>query len=144
MNVTAKPRGFQLVIEAETPDGYGVRLLETNGSQTLPPHVVIGLGAPRTARVVRHLVTAVKTSHQPPSVLDTRRKKPIRLEEAAGVRLALVLLATSPVTKWQRVERIASGVEAMTTEEAYYWYAKCVGQYGRRARRSLRLLLADE
>ncbi len=144
MKANLKPRGFQLVIEAASIDDYGVRLLETNGSPIAAPQAIIRLGAPRTRRVLPHLVTAVKASRQPTSILGSERKKPIRLDEAAGVRLALVLLATGPLAKWQRVERVAAGVEAMTTEEAYYWYAKCVGQEGRRAQRSLRLLLAEE
>lgn len=139
-----KPRGFQLIVEATPVEGYGVRLLETNGSLTAEPHAVVHLGAPRTRRVLPQLIGAVKASRHPASVLGPERRNPIRLDEAAGVRLALVLLATGRLTKWQRVERVAAGIEAMTIEETYYWYAKCVGPTGRRAQTSLRLLLAEE
>jgi hypothetical protein len=32
----------------------------------------------------------------------------------------------------------------MSTEESYYWYSKCTGPEYARARRALRLLLAEE
>jgi hypothetical protein len=55
-----------------------------------------------------------------------------------------VMLTTAPLSKWTRVEAVAAGIQGMTTEEAYYWYAKCVGMDGHRARRALRLLLAED
>jgi hypothetical protein len=66
------------------------------------------------------------------------------LDESAGVRLALVLVATAPVSKHGRVDAMAAAVADMSTEEAYYWYAKCMGSQASRARRALRLLLAEE
>jgi hypothetical protein len=36
-------------------------------------------------------------------------------------------------------------IQAMTSEEAYYWYAKCTGgPAAERAQKALRVLLADE
>jgi hypothetical protein len=36
-------------------------------------------------------------------------------------------------------------IRAMTSEEAYYWYAKCTGgPAAERAQKALRVLLADE
>lgn len=144
MKLQTKARGFQLMLEPDTDDAYGVRLLETNGSKDAPPVAIVRLGSRRTRRVLPQLVSAVKASHQSSGVLAPQRRAPIKLDEAAGVRLALVLLATAPLAKWRRVETVAAGVEGMTTEEAYYWYAKCVGIDARRARRSLRMFLADD
>ncbi len=76
--------------------------------------------------------------------MNPNRKSPIRIEEAAGGRLALSLLAVEPVVKPARVEALLGGISAMSDEEAYYWYAKCMGKQGARARRALRLLLAEE
>ncbi len=42
------------------------------------------------------------------------------------------LLVTSPVTKLGRLQALADGIAAMSTEEAYYWYAKCMGRDGNR------------
>ena len=139
-----KPRGFELLVEPSTSDAYGVSLLETNGSGSTTPIRLTHLPPLRVQRVMPHLLGAIKASRLPNSTLSPLRHKPIRLEESAGVRLALVMLATAPLSKWARVEAVAAGIQGMTTEEAYYWYAKCVGPNGRRARRALRLLLADE
>jgi hypothetical protein len=144
MKPPSKIRNFLLRIEPDVADAYGVRLLETNGSKNAPTFRIVYLGARRTQRILPQLVAAVKASHQRPTVLGPQRNAPITLEEAAGVRLALILLATRPLVKWQRVERIAAGIDGMTIEETYYWYAKCVGSDARRAQRSLRLLLAEE
>ena len=84
-----------------------------------------------------------RAGHQP-SVLAFTRKTPIRLGEAEGVRLALVLLATQPISKHERVRALVAGINAMSTEETYYWYSKCIGIDANRARRALRILLADD
>lgn len=139
-----KPRGFELLVEPSGSDAYGVRLLETNGSGATAPIRLTHLPPLRVERVMPHLLSAIRASRLPNSTLSPQRQKPIRLEESAGVRLALVMLATAPLNKWTRVEAVAAGIQVMTTEEAYYWYAKCVGPDGRRARRALGLLLAEE
>ncbi len=139
-----KPRGFELLVEPTSPGAYGVRLLETNGSGATKPVRLTHLSPLRVQRVMPDLLRAIRASRLPNSTLSPQRQKPIRLEESAGVRLALVMLATAPLSKWTRVEAVAAGIQGMTTEEAYYWYAKCVGTDGRRARRALRLLLAEE
>jgi hypothetical protein len=65
------------------------------------------------------------------------------LDEAAGVRLALTLLATSPLNRGDRVRAIAAGIAAMSVEETYYWYALCVGPRSSAARRAIRALLSE-
>jgi hypothetical protein len=66
------------------------------------------------------------------------------LDESAGVRLALVLLTTGPISKGARVDAMTGAIAHMSTEEAYYWFAKCMGPSASRARRALRILLAEE
>ena len=55
-----------------------------------------------------------------------------------------ILLATQPVTKHERVRALVAGINAMSTEETYYWYSKCIGVDANRARKALRTLLADD
>jgi hypothetical protein len=83
------------------------------------------------------------SGHQP-GVLATDRDTPVTLDEVAGVRLALTLLATQPISRHDRIRALVAGVNAMSVEESYYWYAKCVRPEAARARRALRLLLADD
>ena len=94
-------------------------------------------------RVVDALFAAVRRAGHQPSILAFTRKAPIRLGEPEGVRLALIFLATQPVSKHERVRALVVGINSMSTEETYYWYSKCIGVSANRARRALRILLAD-
>lgn len=139
-----KPRGFRLLVRPEGPDAYGLRLEETNGRPETTPILVCQLDWKATRRILPSVMEAIRASRLARSVLGPQRQKPVMLDESAGVRLALALLATGPVSKRRRVDAMAAAVADMSTEEAYYWYAKCMGQQAARARRALRLLLAEE
>jgi len=77
--------------------------------------------------------------------LSPSRRAPFTLSEESGVRLALLFLAVRPIVKMARVEAISHGLRGMTSEELYYWFSKCInGESAERARRALRLLLAEE
>jgi hypothetical protein len=60
--------------------------------------------------------------------------------------LGLLFLAIRPLAKVDRMDVIAQGIRAMTSEEAYYyWYAKCTGgPAAERAQLALRVLLSDD
>lgn len=126
-------------------DRYGIRLEEAyaEGERTLAATVASATPL-QTARVLDALVAAVRASGHQAGVLSATRQKPIPLEEAAGVRLALALLAAQPVSKAERIRHIVAGVSMMSTEETYYWYAKAVGPDAERVRRALRIFLAEE
>lgn len=126
-------------------DRYGIRLEEAyaDGERTLAATVASGTPL-QTARVLDALVAAVRASGHQAGVLSAARQRPIPLEEAAGVRLALALLAAQPVSKPERIRHIVGGVSMMSTEETYYWYAKAVGPDADRIRRALRIFLAEE
>ncbi len=71
--------------------------------------------------------------------------KPFYLDEPTGLRLALILLAVKPLTRQDRIEAIGQGIQAMSAEEAYYWFSKCTaGPDAARAQKALRVLLAEE
>lgn len=133
-------RGFRLVITPGRGETFGVTLEESYGENTAPVSTVTPVQA---GRVVDALFVAIRKAGHQPSVLAFRRKAPIRLGEAEGVRLALVLLATQPIAKHERVRALVAGINAMSVEETYYWYSKCMGLDGNRARKALRTLLAD-
>ena len=138
-------RGFRLLVTPGRGDSYGVALEETYGDTgTVITAPVTNATAAQTGRVVDALFAAVRHAGYQPSVLAFTRRAPIRLGEAEGVRLALVLLTTQPVSKHERVRRLVAGINAMSTEETYYWYSKCIGVDSNRARKALRILLADD
>lgn len=138
-------RAFRITLRPGKSDSYGLILDETYGENghTLT-NSVLTTTATQTSRVVDAVLAAVRSSGHASSVLAFVKDKPINLDEPSGVRLTLTLMATQPVTKHERLRAIVAGVNAMSTEETYYWYAKCIGHNGPRARRALRTLLADD
>lgn len=138
-------RAFRLTIKPGSNETYGVSLEETYGDsgQVLANHV-ISTTAVQTVRVLDTVVAAVRSSGHQPSVLAFGRKSPIKLVEASGVRLALILIATQPVAKHDRVRALIAGINAMSVEESYYWYAKCLGTEASNARKSIRMLIAGD
>lgn len=138
-----RPLRFELTVLPAGRWGFGVELIETGEPNARQP-LRVRLDGKATARVVNSLLTAVRESKLKPSVLSAERKRPIELAEPAGVRLALVVLATAPLTRRVRVSEIEEGIAAMSTEESYYWYSKCAGSESQRSLRALRLLLADD
>lgn len=141
----SQPRGFRMTIKPGRGDTFGVVLEETfgDGSPGLATHITSATPA-QTGRVVDALFVAARGSGHQPSVLAFTRRKPIRLDESDGVRLALILLATQPVSKLERVRAVVAGINSMSLEETYYWYSKCIGIDANRSRRALRILLADD
>ncbi|MEJ7784651.1 MAG: hypothetical protein WKF96_07595 [Solirubrobacteraceae bacterium] len=137
------PRSFSVTVEATGPDAFGLVLEERSNGGTAPV-LRVRADALNVQRVLDSVLAALRESKIARTALNAQRRKPLALTEGAGVRLALVVLATAPVSKRERVAAIQAGVERMSTEEAYYWYAKCSGTDAARGRRALRLLLADE
>lgn len=138
-------RAFRITVQPAKSDTFGLVLEETYGENghTLAVHVTAATPA-RTGRITDAVFAALRGSGHPPSLLAFSQRAPMRLDEADGVRLALILLATRPVAKHARVRALVAGVNSMSTEETYYWYSKCIGTEASRARKALRTLLADD
>lgn len=138
------PRAFRITITPGRGETYGLTLEETYGENghTLATQVTTATPT-QTGRVADAVFAAVRASGHASGVLAFSRRKPIRLDEPEGVRLALIFLTTQPIAKHERVRAVVTGINAMSTEETYYWYSKCIGPDGPRARRALRTLLAD-
>jgi hypothetical protein len=135
-----KNRGFRVTVQP-SKSGYGITLQDMNGrSDNI--RTVAKFDDIHTLAVLSSVMTAVKSSGHARTVLGPHRNAPIVLSEEAGVRLALALVATAPVTKPRRISLMLSGIEDMATEEAYYWYAKCMGPDLARVRKALRIFLA--
>ena len=132
-------RGFQITVQPEV-DTYGIELHEINGST----RVVARANHKRMRNLSTFVTQAVRDSGHQRTAMHAGRKSPIPLREESGVRLALALFATDGVRKGSRKVTMLAGVQDMAAEEAYYWYAKCVGNDGARVRRALRLFLAEE
>ncbi|WP_438488929.1 DUF7680 family protein [Streptomyces sp. S186] len=135
-------RAFRLTVrspEGSYTDGFAVTLEETYGRLA---STVAQADAGQVQRALEAVVSAVRDSGHRPSVLAPHRRKPIQLEEEAGVRLALTLLAIAPLSRADRVHAVTSGIAGMSVEETYYWYALTTGASAQRARKALRVYLS--
>jgi hypothetical protein len=144
---TKPVRAFELTVRPDParPDRYAILIQESYGRDrpgALTRKIAIAQPA-QTGHILEHVVAAVRASGYRPTVLGPQRRDPITLDEAAGVRLALALLATSPLSRGDRIRAVADGIAAMSVEETYYWYALCVGPRSSAARRAIRALLSD-
>ncbi len=144
-------RPFVLYAVPEADGGYRVALyqwLQRNGEGGWrAPGAMWGieLGGDRLRAVADHLLSALRANgYRATDLAQTAgRDTPFYLDEPTGVRLALIFLAVKPLSRFDRIEAIREGVQAMGEEEAYYWFSKCTGGPGaRRAQRALRALLA--
>ena len=136
--MTRIQRTFTLHVLPDDTSGYRLDVrVATNGATASVARLVDR----QLVRLRTAIATAVTASKHPRTVVSPTRKAPIPLSEDAGVKLALTVLATAPLSKASRVEAIRIGIDAMTSEEALYWYAYCTGPDASRALRALRTLL---
>ena len=135
-------RCFQLKVFPMGDTDYGIELAqEVNGQ----PHEPIARSSGSTMHVLgNHLLEALKASGYRPADLKRNRRKPFAVPEVIGVRLGLALMAVRPLHKPRRIEEVASAVQDLCDDEAYYWYAKCTQPHiGQRARRAFRDLVSE-
>lgn len=90
------------------------------------------------------LLNALKKEGYRTTEFSINRTEPFVFREAAGVKLGLLFYTLKPLKKPSRMEDIITGVERMSDEEAYYWFAKCNSVKATRAQKALRILLAGE
>jgi len=130
---------YQRLVEPP-PDQKGLYEPEPPASRR-----VAELGSSTLRVVADHVMESLRANGYKPTELGAGRREPFALTEESGVRLGLLFLAVRPITKVERIEVIAQGIRAMTSEEAYYWYSKCTsGSAAERAQRALRVLLAED
>ncbi len=137
-------RGFRLTVIDSDGTTYGLSVAETNGQ---PDHTtdVATITARELQRLGDTVQTALRSSKKPPTSVHPARRQPVDIDEAPGVRLVLAALAIEPLRRRDRVREILEGVNAMSDEEAYYWYAKVTHPVsGSRCLRAMRLLLSED
>ena len=90
------------------------------------------------------LLNALKKEGYRTTEFSAQRTEPFIFREAFGVKLGLLFYTLKPLKKPSRMEEIITGVDRMSDEEAYYWFAKCNSGKATRAQKALRILLAGE
>jgi hypothetical protein len=142
---------FELRVQANGESQYGLALFQKphrehddTGKAEDWQLVVRVHGQPMKA-VLDQVLATIKKAGYKASDLARTREKPFSLTESQGVRLGLLFLAIKPLRKTARMAEISEHVQVMADEEAYYWFSKTTSiETGGRARRAMRLLLADD
>lgn len=145
LSVADETRTFQLVAGPPTAKGtYGVRMFEAYGPNARLATLVVNASPAQTGRVADVIIATARRAGHRSADIAAKNGSTITLDEATGVRLCLTLLATQPITRGERIRAIVAGIDDMSVEETYYWYAKCVGPRAASARKAIRILLADD
>lgn len=65
---------------------------------------------------------------------------PFELDQATGAQIEVLIRATKPLRRLDRLDRVVAGVTGMSPEEASYWHVQMTTRAGLRA---LRVLLGE-
>jgi hypothetical protein len=85
----------------------------------------------------------LKANKYDPKSLSKARQSPYLLDEKSGVNLAILFQAVQPLKKESKIANIATGVMAMSNEEAHYWFAKISNGRRQAALKAMRVLLGE-
>lgn len=90
--------------------------------------------------VIRDSLAESEISHKP--ITGTGRGE-VLIPETTGVKLALAFVGVKEFQRVDRMRELARGVSSMSTEECYYWYAKCRSPNSPNGVQALRVLLTN-
>lgn len=139
-------RRFELAVEPLQGEAYALALREARpkGQPAEGAGMILRVAGDPLRVVMDHVLASLRQAGQRPSDLRRTRREPFLLDEEDGVRLGLLFLALRPMRKIARMDAIAAHVRAMPPEELLYWYSlMSSGEAAPRARRALRILLAE-
>lgn len=90
--------------------------------------------------VVREALNEAEQSHDP---ITTTGDGEVFVPEVSGVRLSLAFLGVKQIQRVDKIREMVRGISRMSTEECYYWYAKCRSPNSPNGVQSLRVLLTN-
>lgn len=140
LHVLPMPAGeFALEVHELDPNGHTGTLFDE------PVTVLLGrVAGPPLDHAIETVRAWLRELGHRPSVLTSRRREPITLDEERAVRLALLFGAIGPLGRADRIGALCQGIARMTREEALYWHGKARHVDRNRALKALRVLLADD
>jgi len=140
---------FELrVIPHQTKDSYNLAIYQwqvdpTASDETIyQPLLLVELAGAPLQLVADEVMRTLRQAGYKTTDISAKRRTPFRFSEELGVRLALLFLTIKPLSRVDRIEAIANGIQTMPSEEAYYWFSKCMATVN--AQRALRILLSGD
>jgi hypothetical protein len=95
-------------------------------------------------QAVHSLVRDVLTENGLAPTNVTRGEGSVLLSEGAGIRLTIAFLAMKRLQKYKKLTTVADSIGRMSTEECYYWHAKCRSPSSPNGVKALRVLLTGD
>ncbi|POG53810.1 DUF7680 family protein [Haloferax marisrubri] len=129
-----------------TPIEETFQSLPDGGTYTWDDWDAIKIGQLRGARlnaVLSVVREALNDAEQPHDPITSTGEGEVFISEVSGVRLSLAFLGVKQMQRVDRIRALVRGVSRMSTEECYYWYAKCRSPSSPNGVQSLRVLLTN-
>ncbi|OSO90290.1 hypothetical protein B7O87_09650 [Cylindrospermopsis raciborskii CENA303] len=139
---------FQLRVVPTDNNNFAIELYQCAykkaGEKKRPAAKRIGRLKSSTLIQVREMVyNCLKANKYDPKTLNYNRQAHYILNEETGVNLALLFQTIQPLSKIEKINNIAEGIQAMSYEESHYWFAKISNGKRSQALKAIRVLLGD-
>ena len=139
---------FQLRVIPTDNNNFALELYQCAykkaGEKKRPAASKIGCLKGNTLNLVKQSIYQIlKSNNYDPKTLSSKRQTPYILTEELGVQAAILFQTISPLSQPERITKIATGISAMSNEEAHYWFAMIANGRRKNALKALRILFGD-
>ena len=93
--------------------------------------------------IKQNIYDILKANNYDPKTLSAKRQSNYILSEESGVQTAILFQTLQPLSHSDRINKIASGISAMSNEETHYWFAMIANGKKKNALKALRVLFGD-
>ena len=119
---------FELRVEPLDNNNFAIALCQRRykkaGEKRRPQSKQIGKVQGQSLVLIRQVIYDVlKANNYDPKTLSHKRQSAYIISEEFGVTLAILFQVLQPISKPDRIIKIARSIAAMSYEEANYWFA---------------------
>ena len=119
---------FELRVEPLDNNNFAIALCQRSykkaGEKRRPQSKQIGKVQGQSLVLIRQVIYDVlKANNYDPKTLSYKRQSAYIISEEFGVTLAILFQVLQPISKPDRIIKIAQSIAAMSYEEANYWFA---------------------
>jgi hypothetical protein len=139
---------FQLRVISTENNNFALELYQCAykkaGEKKRPAAEKIGCLKGDTLNLVKQSIYQVlKTNNYDPQTLSSKRQSSYTLSEESGVQIAIMFQVLQSLSQPEKINKIATGISAMSNEEAHYWFAMIANGRRKNALKALRVLFED-
>jgi hypothetical protein len=121
-------QAFELRVEPLDNNNFAIALWQRSykkaGEKCCPESKKIGEIQGQSLVLIRQVIyDALKANNYDPKILHYKNQCVYTISQESGVTLAILFQALQPISKHDRIIKIAQSISAMSYEEANYWFA---------------------